>query len=115
MSDNLYTELNDRSKLVFKNVVETYLKTGSPSGSETILRRAGLNLSSSSIRAILSSLQKEGLLYAPHISAGRMPTDKGMRFFVNGLLEFGRISKADKESIKQQCYAKEKSYQEVLE
>ena len=115
MLDNLYTELNDRSKLVFKSVVETYLKTGSPSGSETILRRAGLNLSSSSIRAILSNLQKEGLLYAPHISAGRMPTDKGMRFFVNGLLEFGRISNAEKERIKQQCYAKEKSYQEVLD
>ena len=115
MADNLYEELNDRSKLVFKSVVDTYLKTGSPSGSETILKKAGLNLSSSSIRAILSSLQKEGLLYAPHTSAGRMPTDKGMRFFVDGLLEFGRISKAEKESIKQQCISKGKSYQEVLD
>ena len=115
MADNLYEELNDRSKLVFKSVVDTYLKTGAPSGSETILKKAGLNLSSSSIRAILSSLQKEGLLYAPHTSAGRMPTDKGMRFFVDGLLEFGRISKAEKESIKQQCISKGKSYQEVLD
>ena len=114
MTDNLYEELNDRSKLIFKSVVDTYLKTGAPSGSETILKKAGLNLSSSSIRAILSSLQKEGLLYAPHTSAGRMPTDKGMRFFVDGLLEFGRVSKADKESIKQQCITKGKSYQEVL-
>ena len=54
MADNLYEELNDRSKLVFKSVVDTYLKTGTPSGSETILKKAGLNLSSSSIRAILS-------------------------------------------------------------
>jgi len=114
MADNLYEELNDRSKLIFKSVVDTYLKTGAPSGSETILKKAGLNLSSSSIRAILSNLQKEGLLYAPHTSAGRMPTDKGMRFFVDGLLEFGRISKAEKESIKQQCITKGKSYQEVL-
>ena len=102
MSDNLYAELTDRSKLVFKSVVESYLETGSPSGSETILQRAGLNLSSSSIRAILSSLQKDGLLFAPHTSAGRMPTDQGMRFFVDGLLEFGRISKGEKECIKQQ-------------
>ena len=115
MADNLYEELNDRSRLVFKSVVDTYLKTGAPSGSETILKKAGINLSSSSIRAILSNLQKEGLLYAPHTSAGRMPTDKGMRFFVDGLLEFGRISKAEKESIKQQCISKGKSYQEVLD
>ena len=50
MADNLYEELNDRSKLVFKSVVDTYLKTGTPSGSETILKKAGLNLSSSSIK-----------------------------------------------------------------
>ena len=115
MSENLYAELNDRSKQIFKSVVETYLETGSPSGSETILKRGDVDISSSSIRAILSNLQKEGLLFAPHTSAGRLPTDKGMRFFVDGLLEFGRISKSEKESIKQQCLSKGKSYQEVLD
>ena len=115
MVDNLYAELNDRSKLIFKTLVESYLKTGSPAGSETIMRMGGLNLSSASIRSILSNLQKEGLLFAPHRSAGRMPTEKGMRFFVDGLLEFGRISKIDKENIKQQCTSKGKSYEEVLD
>ena len=115
MSENLYSELNDRSKQIFKSVVETYLETGSPSGSETIMKKEGINLSSSTIRAILSNLQKEGLLFAPHTSAGRLPTDKGMRFFVDGLLEFGRISETEKESIKQQCLSKGKSYQEVLD
>ena len=115
MSDNLYSDLNNRSKQIFKSVVETYLETGSPSGSETILKKGNIDLSSSSIRAILSNLQKEGLLYAPHTSAGRLPTDKGMRFFVDGLLEFGRISNLEKENIKQQCLSKGKSYQEVLD
>ncbi len=115
MSENVYAELNDRSKQIFKSVVETYLKTGEPSGSETILKKGGIELSSSSIRAILSNLQKEGLLFAPHTSSGRLPTDKGMRFFVDGLLEFGRISKSDKQNIKQQCLSKGKSYQEVLD
>ena len=115
MSENLYAELNNRSKQIFKSVVETYLETGSPSGSETILKRGDIDISSSSIRAILSNLQKEGLLFAPHTSAGRLPTDKGMRFFVDGLLEFGRISKSEKESIKQQCLSKDKSYQDVLD
>ena len=58
MIENLYTELNDRSKLIFKKLVESYLKTGSPAGSETIMKMGGLNLSSASIRSILSDLQK---------------------------------------------------------
>ena len=115
MSENLYLELTDRSKQIFKSVVETYLETGFPSGSETILKRAGINLSSSSIRSILVDLQNEGLLYAPHTSAGRLPTDKGMRLFVDGLLEFGRLSKDEQENIKQQCISKGSSFQDVLD
>ena len=115
MVDNLYSDLNDRSKLIFKKLVESYLETGSPAGSETLMKMGGLNLSSASIRSILSDLQKEGLLFAPHRSAGRMPTEKGMRFFVDGLLEFGRISKTDKENIKQKCSTKGKSYEEALD
>ena len=114
MADNLYSDLNDRSKLIFKKLVESYLETGSPAGSETLMKMGGLNLSSASIRSILSNLQKDGLLYASHRSAGRMPTDKGMRFFVDGLLEFGRISKIEKENIKQQCSSKNKSYEILL-
>jgi len=115
MSENLYLELTDRSKQIFKSVVENYLETGFPSGSETILKKEGINLSSSSIRSILAELQNEGLLYAPHTSAGRLPTDKGMRLFVDGLLEFGRLSKDEQENIKQQCISKGSSFQDVLD
>jgi len=115
MSENLYVELSDRSKQIFKSVVETYLETGSPSGSETILKKGGVNLSSSSIRLILANLQKEGLLFAQHTSAGRLPTDKGIRFFVDGLLEFGRLTQDERDNIKQQCLAKGTSFQEVLD
>ena len=115
MKSNLYIELTDRTKQIFKTVVETYLETGSPSGSETVLKKAGLDISSASVRSILSNLQKEGLLFSPHTSAGRVPTEKGMRFFVDGLLEFGRISKSEKENIEQLSSSKSKSYQEVLD
>ena len=115
MKSNLYIELTDRTKQIFKTVVETYLETGSPSGSETVLKKAGLDISSASVRSILSNLQKEGLLFSPHTSAGRVPTEKGMRFFVDGLLEFGRISKSEKENIEQLSSSKNKSYQEVLD
>jgi heat-inducible transcriptional repressor len=115
MSENLYLELSDRSKQIFKSVVEIYLATGSPSGSESILKKGGIDLSSSSIRLILANLQKEGLLFAPHTSAGRLPTDKGIRFFVDGLLEFGRLTKEEQENIKQQCLSKGTSFQDVLD
>tara|TARA_Y100001970_G_scaffold21066_1_gene23947 strand:+ start:13254 stop:14300 length:1047 start_codon:yes stop_codon:yes gene_type:complete len=115
MKNNLYLELTDRTKQIFKTVVESYLETGSPSGSETVLKKTGLDISSASVRNILSNLQKEGLLFSPHTSAGRVPTEKGMRFFVDGLLEFGRISKSEKENIKQLSSSKSKSYQEVLD
>ena len=115
MKTNLYLELTDRTKQIFKTVVETYLETGSPSGSETVLKKAGLDISSASVRSILSNLQKEGLLFSPHISAGRVPTEKGMRFFVDGLLEYGRISKSEKQNIEQLSKSKGKSYQEVLD
>ena len=114
MSKNLYLELNERSKKILKSVIETYLETGEPAGSETILKKIGIDLSSSSIRSILANLQKEGLLYAPHVSAGRLPTDKGMRFFVDGLLEFGRLSRDEQENIKNQCQSRGSSFQEVL-
>jgi len=115
MSENLYVELNDRSKQIFKSVVETYLETGFPSGSETILRKGGIDLSSSSIRIILANLQKQGLLFAPHTSAGRLPTDKGMRLFVDGLLEFGRLTKNEQDNIKQRCLSKGTSFEDVLD
>jgi heat-inducible transcriptional repressor len=115
MSENLYVELSDRSKQIFKSVVEIYLKTGSPSGSETILKKENIDLSSSSIRSILAELQNEGLLYAPHTSSGRLPTDRGMRLFVDGLLEFGRLTKREEENIKQQCLSKGSSFQDVLD
>ena len=115
MKKNLYSELSERTKQIFKSVVESYLETGSPSGSETVLKRAGLDISSASVRAVLSNLQKEGLLFSPHTSAGRVPTEKGMRFFVDGLLEFGRISKSEKENIEQLGSSKSKTYQQVLD
>ena len=115
MSKTLYLELNDRSKQIFKSVIEAYLTSGEPIGSKTLSNKLGFNISSSAIRSIMANLQKEGLLFAPHISAGRLPTDKGMRYFVDGLLEFGRLSKNEREKIKSQCQSKGSSFEDVLD
>ena len=115
MSKNLYIDLSETTKKIFKNLIESYLETGEPVRSETLSKKSGLNLSASGIRSILANLQKEGLLFAPHISSGRVPTDKGMRLFVDGLLEFGRLTKDEREIIESQCKSKGTSYKEVLD
>ena len=114
MSNKIYLEISERSKKILKSVVESYLETGDPAGSETILKKIGLNISSASIRSILADLQKEGLLYSPHASSGRLPTDKGMRFFVDGLLEFGRLTKNEEQNIRSQFFSQSSSLEEIL-
>ena len=79
-------ELNDRARDIFRRVVDGYLESGQPVGSRT-LAQAGLNLSPASIRSVLARLEELGLLAAPHTSAGRMPTDRGLRLFVDGMMQ----------------------------
>ena len=81
------TELNARARDVFRVVVDSYLATGAPVGSKTIALAAGLNLSPASIRGVMQELEERGLLASPHTSAGRMPTDLGLRLFVDGMMQ----------------------------
>ncbi|MBC2664706.1 heat-inducible transcriptional repressor HrcA [Novosphingobium flavum] len=81
------TELNTRAREIFRLVVEGYLDSGQPVGSKTLAGGAGLNLSPASIRSVLHDLESLGLLAAPHTSAGRMPTDLGLRLFVDGMMQ----------------------------
>ncbi|QNA86968.1 heat-inducible transcriptional repressor HrcA [Sphingomonas sp. So64.6b] len=86
MSAPPISDLNDRARDVFRVVVESYLDTGSPIGSRTIAQLSGLNLSPASIRNVMQDLEELGLLAAPHTSAGRMPTEIGLRLFVDGMM-----------------------------
>ena len=79
-------ELTDRARDIFRRVVDGYLQSGQPVGSRT-LAQAGLNLSPASIRHVLAQLESAGLLAAPHTSAGRMPTERGLRLFVDGMMQ----------------------------
>ena len=80
-------EFNDRARDVFRSVVESYIDSGAPIGSRTISKLAGINLSPASIRNVMQDLEELGLLAAPHTSAGRMPTDIGLRLFVDGMMQ----------------------------
>ena len=81
------TELTDRARDIFRVVVDSYLASGSPVGSKTIAQLSGLSLSPASIRGVMQQLEEAGLIAAPHTSAGRLPTDRGLRLFVDGMMQ----------------------------
>jgi heat-inducible transcriptional repressor len=107
-------ELNERSREVFRLLVETYVETGEPVGSRTLSRKLGINLSPASIRNVMADLQDVGLLYSPHTSAGRLPTEAGLKMFVNGLLELGALTAEDRADIEAICAGAGKSVEEAL-
>ncbi len=95
-SASLLTEMNDRSREVFRRVVEGYLASGDPVGSRTLARTMTERLSAATIRNVMQDLEILGLLDSPHVSAGRIPTQIGLRMFVDGLLEVGSVSDEDR-------------------
>ncbi|HYM33552.1 MAG TPA: heat-inducible transcriptional repressor HrcA [Candidatus Cybelea sp.] len=107
-------ELNERSREVFRHLVEAYVETGQPVGSRTLARRLDSRLSPASIRNVMADLEDAGLLYAPHTSAGRLPTEAGLRIFVDGLLELGSLTADERASIEGRCTAQGRSLQDVL-
>src|SRR5215831_97403 len=108
-------ELNERSREVFRMIVDGYVATGEPIGSRTLSRRLTQNLSPATIRNVMADLEEAGLLYAPHTSAGRLPTEAGLRFFVHGLLEVGRLAEEERRNIESLCVARGKSLAQALE
>jgi heat-inducible transcriptional repressor len=95
------SELNDRSREVFRRVVEGYLDTGAPVGSRTLTRALAERVSAATIRNVMQDLEYLGLLNSPHVSAGRIPTELGLRMFVDGLLEVGDLDGEDRARIDQ--------------
>ena len=93
------SELSIRAREVFRVVVESYLGSGAPVGSRTISKLAGLNLSPASIRNVMQDLEELGLLEAPHTSAGRMPTQVGLRLFVDGMMQTAEPSAEERAAI----------------
>ena len=111
----MIAELNGRSRAIFRHIVEAYVDTGEPIGSRTLARRLDMSLSPATIRNVMADLEEAGLLYAPHVSAGRLPTDAGMRLFVDGLLEIGNLSQAERRDIDSRCAGSGHSLEGLLE
>ncbi len=93
------SELTDRARDIFRVVVESYLESGTPVGSRTISKLSALSLSPASIRNVMQDLEELGLLAAPHTSAGRMPTESGLRLFVDGMMQAAEPSAEERAAI----------------
>jgi heat-inducible transcriptional repressor len=94
--------LNERSREIFRHIVESYLATGEPVGSRNLSRILPITLSPASVRNVMSDLEHLGLIFAPHTSAGRLPTELGLRFFVDALMQVGDLTEDNRRSIEAQ-------------
>lgn len=95
------TDLSDRARAIFRLVVEGYLESGVPVGSKALAGEGSVNLSPASIRSVLAELEQRGLLAAPHTSAGRMPTDSGLRLFVDAMMQVAEPTREERAAIEQ--------------
>ena len=108
-------KLSERSRTILRRIVESYLTTGEPVGSRNLSRALPIALSPASIRNVMSDLEQLGLIISPHTSAGRMPTQLGLRMFVDGLLEVGDITKDERLQIEKQIgFQRDKSVDQLL-
>ncbi|HJO73339.1 MAG TPA: heat-inducible transcriptional repressor HrcA [Rhodospirillales bacterium] len=108
-------ELNERSQAIFRQIIDAFVETGEPVGSRTLARRLDGALSPATIRNVMADLEDAGLLFAPHTSAGRLPTDAALRLFVDGFLETGNLTEDERKEIESQCAGTALSLEELLE
>ena len=114
-NSSIISELNDRSREVFREIVEAYVAEGGPVGSRTLSRRLEMPISPATVRNVMADLEDMGLLYSQHASAGRLPTDLGLRMFVDGLLQVGSLTEDERENIETQCSAVGMTVNDALE
>src|SRR4051812_29592009 len=112
--DLITSELTSRPREIFRHLVEAYLSTGEPVGSRTLSQRLPVTLSPASIRNLMADLEGMGLLYAPHTSAGRVPTEKGLRLFVDGMLQVGDLTREERAAIEDRIAASGRPLEDVL-
>lgn len=114
----MISELDTRAREVFRHLVDLYISSGEPVGSRTLAQRleaaGGEALSSASVRSVMAALEQAGLLFSPHTSAGRIPTETGLRLFVDGIMQFGTLDLQEREEIDSRCHASGRSMTEAM-
>lgn len=115
-NSEISSELDERSREIFRLIVETYLEEGEPLGSRNLSKKLPMSLSPASVRNVMADLESLGLIYSPHVSAGRLPTEQGLRFFVDAFMDIGEVSESERELIESQIArdGAEKSMERLL-
>src|SRR3954465_5021306 len=112
--EDFLSVLNARSQDIFRKIVQRYLDTGTPVGSRDLSRMLAVGLSPASVRNVMADLEDLGLIAAPHTSAGRQPTQQGLRFFVDAMLEVGAINEAERSQIARQIQGQSGKLEDLL-
>ncbi len=110
----MLSNLNDRSRDIFSRIVNAYMETGEPVGSRTVSKLLENSLSPASIRNVMADLEEIGLLHSPHASAGRMPTEQGLRLFIDGVMEIGDLPAGERKVIDEECASRGRNFDEVM-
>lgn len=110
----LIEDLNQRSRTIFRQIVDTYIHTGEPVGSRTLSQQLNNPLSPASIRNVMADLEDSGLIFSPHKSAGRIPTNIGLRLFVDGMMEMGHLTEEERTTIRVQCQESGQNVEDLL-
>ena len=114
MPEDFLSQLNSRSQDIFRKIVERYLETGTPVGSRDLSRMLAVGLSPASVRNVMADLEDLGLIAAPHTSAGRQPTQQGLRFFVDAMLEVGAVDETERNQIARQIEGQSGKLEDLL-
>jgi len=112
--EDFLKQLNTRSQDIFRKIVERYLATGTPVGSRDLSRMLSVGLSPASVRNVMADLEDLGLIVAPHTSAGRQPTQQGLRFFVDAMLEVGAVDEGERQQISRQIQGQTGNLEDLL-
>ena len=112
--ENFLSLLNTRSQEIFRKIVDRYLETGAPVGSRDLSRMLSVELSPASVRNVMADLEDLGLIIAPHTSAGRQPTQMGLRFFVDAMLEVGAVDESERTQIARQIEGQSGKLEDLL-
>ena len=114
-NENILSNMNDRTREVFRRIVEGYIESGEPMGSRTLTRSLSEKISPATVRNVMQDLEYLGLLDSPHVSAGRIPTELGLRMFVDGLLEVKSLDHHDREKLNQSLAGNESDVGDALD
>ncbi|PLX74008.1 MAG: heat-inducible transcription repressor HrcA [Desulfuromonas sp.] len=108
-------DLNDRSRTILEAIVDDYISSGDPVGSRAMTRRHNMDISPATVRNVMADLEEMGYLASPHTSAGRIPTDKGYRYYVDSLLQLRELTSREKQRIEDHCNVEKKSVESLLQ